>query len=82
MPLKDWKDKRCWCSQIFLDVLKNHSILMLVPFTVPFSNSLIASLINLYKLKKVLHLEGLTDYNGIPTHNLDNNNPFQLPQGD
>jgi len=53
-----------------------------VPFTVPFSNSLIASLINLYKLKKVLHLEGLTDYNGIPTHNLDNNNPFQLPQGD
>ena len=82
MPLKDWKDKRCWCSQIFLDVLKNHSILMLVPFTVPFSNSLIASLINLYELKKVLHLAGLTSYNGIPIDNPNNNNPFQLPQGD
>ena len=54
---------------------------ILVPFTVPFSNSLIASLINLYKLKKVLHMEGLTDYNGIPTHNLSDKNTFQLPQG-
>jgi len=53
-----------------------------VPFTVPLSNSLTASLINLYKLKKVLHLAGLTSYNGIPIDNPNNNNPFQLPQGD
>ena len=53
-----------------------------VPFPVPFSNSLIASLINLYKLKKVLHLEGLTDYNGVPIDDPNNNSPFQLPQGD
>ena len=53
-----------------------------VPFTVPLSNSLTASLINLYKLKKVLHLAGLTDYSGVPIDNPSNNNPFQLPQGD
>ena len=53
-----------------------------VPFTVPLSNYLTTSLINLYKLKKVLHMEGLTDYNGVPIHNPSNNNPFQLPQGD
>ena len=50
-----------------------------VPFTVPFSNSLNTSLINLYKLKKILHNEGLTDYYGIPIQNLSNDNTFQLP---
>ena len=58
-----------------------NKVIRLVPFSVPLSNSITASLINLYKLKKSPMSKGLIDNEGVTIDNMSNNNPTKLPQG-
>ena len=59
----------------------NRLTTVIVPFTVPFSNSFYQNLTDIYALKELLYNEGIADYNGLPLIKPDNSNTLLLPQG-
>ena len=54
---------------------------VIVPLTLPFSNSFYQNLTDIYALKELLYNEGIADYNGLPLIKPDNSNTSLLPQG-
>ena len=54
---------------------------VIVPLTIPFSNSFYENITDIYALKELLYNEGLSDYNGLPFVIPDTNNTLLLPNG-
>jgi hypothetical protein len=54
---------------------------VIVPLTIPFSNSFYQNLTDIYALKELLYNEGIADYNGLPLVKPNQSNTLLLPNG-
>ena len=54
---------------------------VIVPLTIPFSNSFYQNLTDIYNLKELLYSEGVADFNGLPLFKPDNSIHSLLPKG-
>ena len=55
--------------------------ILMVPLTLPISNSFYQNLTDIYDLKQLLYNEGLADYRGLPIIKSTGSSDLVLPKG-